>query len=76
MEVGGHRRIGQEEKNEKFKDVLLKIHDGDRSTERKRTRPTENMENENLMCRPQIGKRSRKKGIKKFLYCPVFDILV
>ena len=37
----------------------MKRHEGDRSTERRSTRP-ENMENENLMCRPEVAKIQKK----------------
>ena len=55
MEVNGHRNIKTEVER-----CFSKRHEGERSTERRSTRP-ENMENENSMRRLQIWKNSRRK---------------
>ena len=52
MEVGGHRKM--ERPKPRWRDVIRR-HEGERSTERRSTRP-ENMVNENSMRRPQIRK--------------------
>ena len=57
MEVGGHRKIGGPKL--RWSDVIRK---GKTSKDRRSTIP-ENVEIENLMCRPQIGKKKKSSAV-------------
>ena len=61
--MGGHRRIGRPKR--RWSDVIRKdMKEKQVQTEEAR----ENVEIENLMCRPQIGKRLKKKRFTKTTY--------
>ena len=55
MEVGGHQKIGRLKL--RWSDVIRR-HDGETTKDR---RSPENVEIENSMRRPQIGKRPKKR---------------
>ena len=70
MEMGGQRKIGRPQL--RWSDVIRNDklrHEGERGKDRRSTRP-KNVEYENSIRRPQIGKRTFEEEDKTNVYAP------